>query len=91
MVIDTSIFIEHLRASDKSKTTLALLPLATNLYVSSVTTYELYNGANTMSKQQDVKILLSPLTTLVFNDNVALEASKIFQYLRQNNLLIDHR
>jgi len=45
MVIDTGIFIEHLRAKDKSNTTLYLLPANSELFISSVALYELYMGA----------------------------------------------
>jgi tRNA(fMet)-specific endonuclease VapC len=47
MVIDTSIFIEFLRAKDKTKTVLFQIPEADHFYISSVTLYELLIGANT--------------------------------------------
>ncbi|MFK7924930.1 MAG: PIN domain-containing protein [Bacteroidia bacterium] len=45
MVIDTSVFIEFLRAKDKKRTSLYNLPENTALYISSVTVFELYAGA----------------------------------------------
>jgi len=42
LVIGTCIFIEYLRAKDKSKTTLYLIPDNLNLFISAVTVYELY-------------------------------------------------
>ncbi|MCF2491294.1 PIN domain-containing protein [Dyadobacter sp. CY347] len=45
MVVDTGLFIEHLRKSDKSKTTLASLPNDASIFVSAVTVYELMMGA----------------------------------------------
>jgi hypothetical protein len=37
MVIDSSIFIEHLRASDKNNTSLSLIAANNVLYISAVT------------------------------------------------------
>jgi len=52
MVIDTNIFIEHLRAKQKSTTKLVqLLNDGNRLFISSVTVYELYSGAITPKKQ----------------------------------------
>jgi tRNA(fMet)-specific endonuclease VapC len=45
MVVDTSIFIEFLRAKDKTKTALYLIPDDAQIYISSVTLYELLMGA----------------------------------------------
>ena len=47
MVVDTSIFIEFLRAKDKTKTALFQVPNEGQLYISSVTLYELLMGAVT--------------------------------------------
>jgi len=51
MVIDTGVFIEHLRAKDKFKTSLYLIPENTELFISSVSLYELYMGAITKEKE----------------------------------------
>ena len=47
MVIDTSIFIEFLRAKDKTKTALFLIPDDEQIFISSITLYELLMGAYT--------------------------------------------
>lgn len=91
MVIDTSIFIEHLRAKDKTKTTLSNLPEGYMPYVSAVTSYELYMGATNATKWQDVDNLINPLPLLIFDATVAVEAARIYQYLVKANLVIDHR
>ena len=57
MVVDTSIFIEFLRAKDKAKTVLFQIPEIDHIYISSVTLYELLIGANTPEKINDIKIL----------------------------------
>ncbi len=61
MVIDTGIFIEHLRAKDKFKTSLYLIPENTELFISSVSLYELYMGATTKEKEKDILLLTEDL------------------------------
>ena len=91
MVIDSSVFIEHLRAKDKTQTTLANLPLDSTPFVAAVTWYELYMGATTPSKWTDVDNLLQPLPILVFDKIVAAKAALIYQDLQKIHQTIDHR
>ena len=78
MVIDTSVFIEHLRAKDKFKTILYNLPSNVELFVSPVSLYELYMGATTSEKENDIKLITEDLAILPFNEFVALEAANIY-------------
>ena len=91
MVIDTSIFIEFLRAKNKSKTTLYKLPDHLQLYVTSVTLYELYMGATTEEKINDIKVLTEDIGVLSFNEEVAKKAAKLFHQLRKSNQMIEFR
>ena len=91
MVIDTSLFIEHLRASDKPNTTLSKLPDGTALYASVVTLYELQLGATLPSKQQDVETLLGGVMLLPLTPQIAVEAAHCYRDLRSRNQLIGHR
>lgn len=91
MVIDTSIFIDYLRAKNKAKTRLQNLPDDTVIYVSSVTLYELYMGATTPRKWVDIKKLTDGITVLSFNQEVAEKAAIIYQELRRANELIEFR
>ncbi len=91
MVVDTSIFIEFLRAKDKTKTVLFLIPETDHIYISSVTLYELLIGANTPQKVNDIKILTEGLPVLAFNEDVASKAAEIYLQLRQQNKLIEFR
>lgn len=91
MVVDTSIFIEFLRAKDKTKTVLFLIPETEQIYISSVTLYELLIGANTPEKVNDIKILTEGLPVLSFNEDVASKAAEIYLQLRQQNKLIEFR
>jgi len=47
MVVDTGVFIEHLRAKNKLVTTLYKLSEEPQLFISAVSLYELYMGATT--------------------------------------------
>ena len=91
MVVDTSIFIEYLRAKDKKKSTLFAIPDATQLYISSVTMYELLMGATDENKQKDIKLLTEDLPVLPFNEGVSRKAAEIYHQLRLENNMIDFR
>lgn len=91
MVIDTSVFIEHLRASDKTSTPLSKLPGGTALHVSVVTLYELHLGATTSAKRQDVDLLLRGVPVLPLTPQIAEEAAHHYRELRSRNQLIGHR
>ena len=91
MVVDTSIFIEFLRAKDKTKTALFLIPDTNHIYISAVTLYELLIGANTPEKVNDIKIPTQDLPVLSFNEDVAIRAAQIYLMLRQQNKMIEFR
>lgn len=91
MVVDSSIFIEHLRATDKANTTFQQLPDQSRLYVSSVTLYELYMGATTPSKWADVQTVTEDITVLFFDQAVAEKAALLYQQLKKANQLIEFR
>ncbi|MDB5023327.1 MAG: type toxin-antitoxin system VapC family toxin [Mucilaginibacter sp.] len=91
MVIDTGIFIEHLRAKDKLKSTLYNLPSDVEFFISSVTLYELYMGATTPEKENDIKLITEDLSILPFSDSVAVEAARIYHRLRLSNKMIEFR
>ena len=91
LVIDTGIFIEYLRKTEKSKTILASLPNDSSLFVSAVTVYELMMGATTDQKKKDVEILLEGISILPFDEEVSLKAAEIYHNLRRRNLIIEFR
>ena len=91
MVIDTGIFIEHLRAKEKTLTTLFLLSDEPELYISAVSLYELYMGAITKEKMQDVRRITEDLAVLPFTDEVALKAGEIYHKLKSSNQMIEFR
>jgi predicted nucleic acid-binding protein len=91
MVVDTDIFIEHLRAKDKSSTTLYKLSDEPQLFLSAVSLYELYMGATTKEKQNDIKIITEDLIILPFTDAVSIKAAEIYHRLRLSNQMIEFR
>ena len=91
MVIDTCIFIEFLRAKDKSKTELFKLSKSVDLCVSAVTLYELYMGATNDSKKQDVQLLTDDLVVLPFDEEVSKTAADIYHQLKSKHHEIEFR
>lgn len=91
MVIDTSIFIEHLRVKDKKKSKLYAISGTSQLYISSVTMYELLMGATDDNKQKDIKILTEDLPILPFDESVSIKAAEIYHQLRLENNMIEFR
>jgi tRNA(fMet)-specific endonuclease VapC len=90
VILDTTIFIEYLRAKDKTKTILFNLTDSI-LYLSAVTYYELLMGATTESKKNDVITLTQELIILPFTDEISEKAAEIFHSLKKQNKLIEFR
>lgn len=91
MVVDTGIFIDYLRSKDKTKTILQNLPDDAELYVSSITLYELYMGATSPQKWIDVKTLTDDIPVLPFTKTISEKAAIIFQELKKGNRIIEFR
>lgn len=91
MVVDTGVFIDYLRSNDKTKTILQGLPENSELYISSVTLYELYMGATNQRKWLDVKLLTEDIPVLPFTKSIAERAALTYQELRKENKIIEFR
>lgn len=91
VVIDTSIFIEHLRATNKTQTTLWQIPEQTEIFISSVTLYELLMGATNHQKHKDVIFLTQNTIVLPFDEEVSKRAATIYHELRVSNKMIEFR
>ena len=91
MVIDTSIFIDYLRAKSKKDTELYKIPDNIKIYISAVTLYELLVGATNEQKREDVQLLTEDLIVLPFDDEVSIRASDIYHDLRKANKMIEFR
>ena len=85
LLIDTSIIIEHLRKTDKQRSTLYSVPHNIELFVSTVTLFELQAGATDTSKQQDIKSVLYGMGILPLDESVAMEAGKLYRTLKATN------
>jgi len=91
MVIDTNIFIEHIRAKDKSHTTLYQLSVDPDLHVSAVSVYELFIGATSKQKEIESLEIIEELHLLSFDKAAAIKAGQIYRNLKQQNKLIEFR
>lgn len=91
MVVDTSVFMQFLRSADKQKTVLFKVWDTSQVYVSSVTYFELLAGATDKQKLKDVERLVKYGVMLPFNDDVARKAAEIYLQLRATNTLIEFR
>ncbi len=91
VVIDTNIFIEHLRAKDKENTSLSQLNEEKTWYVSVISVFELYVGATSLQKKQDVEILLTNIHILGMNEDIAKIAAEIAINLKQKHQIIEFR
>ena len=60
------------------------------LHISSVTVFELYNGAGSSEKVKDIELLLKNVKVLDFNSEIAELASKIYRQLISETHMIDH-
>lgn len=57
VLIDTSIVIEYLRSQNRKVSTFVKLFEDKELCMSTISIFELYNGATTESKKQDIEAL----------------------------------
>jgi tRNA(fMet)-specific endonuclease VapC len=85
LLIDTSIIIEHLRKTNKHHSILYNISPQTELFISSVTLFELQAGATDGTKQQDIKTLLFGIGILPFDESVAIEAGELYRTLKATN------
>lgn len=91
MIIDTSIVIQYIRAKNKSVTTLYNITNQKNFFISTVSLYELYIGANSIDKIRDIQLVTGKLAVLSFTYLASLKASEIYLQLKAKNQLIEFR
>jgi tRNA(fMet)-specific endonuclease VapC len=92
VLIDTNLFIEHIRAKDKASTALALLHSRRNtLLTSSIVAAELCYGARTPAMRGAVTTLLSITRIIAFTPAMALRMSSEVQRLKEKNAIIGFR
>lgn len=91
ILVDTSVFIDHLRKQNKANTLLYRASARYKLYTSTIVEFELASGAGDAQKRQDVQAILQPCTILPFTSDIAQQSALLYQTLRQQNQLIDMR
>ena len=91
ILIDTSIVIDYLRSNSRQQTNFTKLFSDNELYLSSISVFELFNGATSEAKKQDVEQVCQQISVLDFNLDTAKIASEIYLDLRAKNKLIEFR
>ena len=91
MIVDTSIVIQYIRTKNKSATILYNLNDQDNISISTVSLYELYIGANSIDKKNDIQLITRDLVVLPFTYPASLKAAEIFHQLKSKNQLIEFR
>jgi tRNA(fMet)-specific endonuclease VapC len=67
ILIDTDIVIEYLRSKDKPLTALIKLIRDNDLFLSSISEFELYLGARTARHENDLKMIFSEVDVVAFD------------------------
>ncbi len=81
-LIDTDIIIEYLRSENKTLTTLIKLLQRFDVFISSITEFELYLGAKTEAHFKDLDILFTEMEVLPFDFGCGQIAANIWKELR---------
>ena len=91
MVVDTNVFIKHLRAGDKSKTILSNLTKQEQIFITSITLFELLIGATNAKKKEDVYKLTNGIPVFSLDEESSKIASEIYLKLKSQNQIIEFR
>ena len=82
ILIDTDIVIEYLRSKEKASTDLIRLMVDHDLFVSSITEFELYLGATTVRHHEDLELIFSEVAIMPFDFGCGKIAASIWKDLR---------
>jgi len=89
ILVDSSVFIDFFRKKNKDKTVLyRLFQRNANLFISSLTVYELLCGAKTPNLKKDTEKLLTTVSTIAFGADEANIASQLYYDLKSKNQLV---
>ncbi len=91
ILIDTSIVIDYLRKKNKSKSQFVELFKKCELHISVISVFELYNGASSESKKNEIKIVCDIIKIIDFDLETAKLSSEIYRKLRDKHKLIEFR
>jgi len=90
-LIETSIVIEHLRKKDKRKSMLFNIIDNHELFISSITVFELFAGATDEKKKRDIENIISNIEVIPFSTEIAKEAGELYISLKKENQIIEIR
>jgi predicted nucleic acid-binding protein len=90
-LIDTSIIIDHLRKRDKQKTMLFNIADRFDLFVSSITVFELFAGATDERKKNDIENIIGIAEVIFFSTDIAKEAGELYISLKKENRIFEIR
>lgn len=91
VLIDTSVIIDHLRKRDKPKSMLFTIADRFDLFVSSITVFELYAGATDERKKKDIENIISTAEVIPFSTDIAKEAGELYISLKKENRILEIR
>jgi tRNA(fMet)-specific endonuclease VapC len=89
VLIDTSTIIDHLRKKNKKKSSLYKIIDKYDIFISTITLYELFAGAIDEQKRKDIHDFLILAELLPFTGETAERAGSIYLSLRNKNEIID--
>jgi len=91
VLIDTSVIIDYIRAKQKEKSLLYILfKHDYDIFISSITTFEVLNGLNTQNAEL-IELIFKRINSISFDYNVAKYSSFIYNELKSKNQLIEIR
>ncbi len=91
MVVDTNVFIKHLRAVDKSRSLLSNLTKQGQIFITSITLFELLIGATNDKKKEDIRKLTNGIPILALDEESSKIAAEIYLELKSQNKIIEFR
>ena len=91
LLVDTSIIIDFLRKKDKSKAVFWEYIQNYDCHISTITHFELFCGANSKLKRDELNTILKYLTIVEFSKETSLKSAEIFINLKKKNKLIEFR
>lgn len=91
LIVDTSIFIDHLRKHDKRKSVLYRIFDLYVLHTPVIVEFELFAGAIDREKRSDIRNVLQGCTSLPLTSEIAEYAGRLYRQLKRQNRLLEIR
>jgi tRNA(fMet)-specific endonuclease VapC len=89
ILIDTDVVIEYLRSKDKAATALIRLMQQYDVYLSSITEFELFLGARTDRHKSDLEMLFNEIEVVAFDFGCGQIAANIWKNLKKKHQHIE--